>query len=82
MSGKKKKKTKKLASHRFEDRVKDYARTNSQVTDENARRVAETGADKGWKAPLNKTEKVMVVIGVLAVIGIIIKYFIAGGIFK
>lgn len=79
MSGKKKKK--KLASHRFEDTVKDYARTNSQVTDENKRRMEEAGGDKGWKAPLNKSEKVMIIIGILALIGIVIKYFIAGRIF-
>ncbi len=70
------KKKKKLASNRFEDSIKDYARSNSQYTDDNARRAKESGADQGWRAPLNRTEKVMIFIGVLAIIGIIIKYFI------
>lgn len=75
MSGKKVKK-KKLQSHRFEDAIKDYARTNSAYTDENKKRVEEAGGNSFWKAPLKTSEKVMIVIGILGLIGIIIRYVI------
>lgn len=75
MSGKKVKK-KKLQSHRFEDAIKDYARTNSAYTDENKKRVEEAGGSFFWKAPLKTSEKVMIVIGILGLIGIIIRYVI------
>lgn len=73
MSGKKKKK---LRSSRFEDSVKDYARTNSAYTDDNRKRAEEAGMEGGWKAPLNSTEKVMIAAGVIALIGCVIKYVI------
>ena len=69
-------KKKKLQSNRFEERVKDYARTNSRFTDENKERAREAGVEKGWKEPLNSTEKAMIGVGILAVIGIIIRYVI------
>lgn len=69
-------KKKKLQSNRFEDMIKDYARTNSAYADENKKRAEESGKTSFWKAPLSKSEKVMIIIGVLAVIGIIIKYVI------
>lgn len=72
----KKIKNKKLQSHRFEDAIKDYARTNSAYTDENKKRVEETGGSSFWKTPLNTFEKTMIVIGILGVIGIIIRYVI------
>ena len=72
-SGKKKKK---LESNRFEDRVKDYVRTNSEYTDENKERAREAGVEKGWKEPLNSTEKGMIIVGIIAIIGIIIRYVI------
>ena len=75
MSGKKVKK-KKLQSHRFEDAIKDYARTNSAYTDENKKRVEEAGGSSFWKAPIKTSEKVMIVIGILGLIGIIIRYVI------
>lgn len=75
MSGKKVKK-KKLQSHRFEDAIKDYARTNSAYTDENRQRVEEAGDSSFWKSPLKTSEKIMIVIGVLGLIGIIIRYVI------
>lgn len=73
MSGKRKKK---LRSSRFEDSVKDYARTNSAYTDDNRKRAEEAGMEGGWKAPLNSTEKVMIAAGVIALIGCVIKYVI------
>lgn len=75
MSGEKVKK-KKLQSHRFEDAIKDYARTNSAYTYENKKRVEEAGGSSFWKAPLKTSEKVMIVIGILGLIGIIIRYVI------
>lgn len=72
----KKTKKKKLQSHRFEDAIKDYARTNSAYTDENRQRVEEAGDSSFWKSPLKTSEKIMIVIGVLGVIGIIIRYVI------
>ena len=72
----KKTKKKKFQSHRFEDAIKDYARTNSAYTDENRRRVEEAGDSSFWKSPLKTSEKIMIVIGVLGLIGIIIRYVI------
>lgn len=72
----KKTKKKKLQSHRFEDAIKDYARTNSAYTDENRQRVEEAGGSSFWKSPLKTSEKIMIVIGVLGLIGIIIRYVI------
>lgn len=66
-------KKKKLESNRFEDALKDYARTNSAYTDENNRKME--GKDS-WKSPINRGEKVMIVIGVLALLGCVIKYVI------
>lgn len=56
MSGKKVKK-KKLQSHRFEDAIKDYARTNSAYTDENKKRVEEAGGSSFGKLPLKPPKK-------------------------
>lgn len=70
------KKKKKLRSSRFEDSIKDYARTNSAYTDDNRKRAEEAGLDGGWKAPLNSSEKVMIAAGVIALIGCVIKYVI------
>lgn len=70
------KKKKKLQSNRFEDGIKDYARTNSAYTDDNKKRAEEAGMNGGWKSPLNRSEKVMITIGVIALIGCIIKYVI------
>ena len=72
----KKTKKKKLQSHRFEDAIKDYARTNSAYTDENRQRVEEAGDSSFWKSPLKTSEKIMIVIGVLGLIGVIIRYVI------
>ncbi len=71
-----KNKKKKLQSHRFEDSIKDYARTNSAYTDENRKKVEEAGGSSFWKAPLKTSEKVMIAIIILGIIGIIIKYVI------
>lgn len=70
------KKKKKLRSSRFEDSIKDYARTNSAYTDDNRKRAEEAGMEGGWKAPLNSSEKVMIAAGVIALIGCVIKYVI------
>ena len=70
------KKKKKLRSSRFEDSIKDYARTNSAYTDDNRKRAEEAGLEGGWKAPLNSSEKVMIAAGVIALIGCVIKYVI------
>ena len=70
------KKKKNLRSSRFEDGIKDYARTNSAYTDENRKRAEEAGLEGGWKAPLNSSEKVMIAAGVIALIGCVIKYVI------
>ena len=71
--GEKKKKKKKLQSNRFGDAIKDYARTNSAVTDENRDRA---GKGSFWKDPLTDFEKAMIVIGIIALAGIVIKYVI------
>ena len=52
----KKTKKKKLQSHRFEDAIKDYARTNSAYTDENRQRVEEAGDSSFWKSPLKTSQ--------------------------
>ncbi len=70
------KKKKKLRSSRFEDSIKDYARTNSAYTDDNRKRAEEAGLEGGWKAPLNSSEKVMIAAGIIALIGCVIKYVI------
>ena len=40
------------------------------------KRVEEEGGSSFWKAPLKTSEKVMIVIGILGLIGIIIRYVI------
>ena len=70
------KKKKKLRSSRFEDSIKDYARTNSAYTDDNRKRAEEAGLEGGWKAPLNSSEKMMIAADVIALIGCVIKYVI------
>ncbi len=69
-------KKKKLQSNRFEDSIKDYARTNSAYTDENRKKVQEAGGSSFWKAPLKTSEKVMIAIIILGIIGIVIRYVI------
>ena len=56
MSGKKVKK-KKLQSHRFEDAIKDYARTNSAYTDENKKELKRQEEALFGKLPLKPPKK-------------------------
>ena len=71
---------KKSAKHRSRnkarDMIADYYRTNKAYDEDNRRRQQEEGtAPKGLKN-LNPTEKVLVAVIVLGLIGIVIKYII------
>ena len=46
------------------------------MAEEIKKRVEEAGGSSFWKAPLKTSEKVMIVIGILGLIGIIIRYVI------
>lgn len=73
MSGKKKKKK---VRNKTKDMLADYYRTNKAYDEENRRRQQEEGpAARGLKN-LNPTEKALIVIIVLGLIGIVIKYFV------
>lgn len=69
-------KAKKKKRNRTKDMLADYYRTNKAYDEENRRRQQEEGLTGRGLRDLNATEKILIVIIALGLIGIVIKYFV------
>lgn len=69
-------KEKKQTRNKARDMIADYYRTNKAYDEENRRRQDEEGARSKGLRNLNTTEKALVAIIVLGLIGIVVRYVI------
>ena len=69
-------KEKKQTRNKARDMIADYYRTNKAYDEENRRRQDEEGVRSKGLRNLNTTEKALVVIIVLGLIGIVVRYVI------
>ena len=69
-------KEKKQTRKKARDRIADYYRTNKAYDEENRRRQDEEGVRSKGLRNLNTTEKALVAIIVLGLIGIVVRYVI------
>ena len=77
MSGKNiKDKKQKQTRNKARDMIADYYRTNKAYDEENRRRQDEEGVGSKGLRNLNTTEKTLVAIIVLGLIGIVVRYVI------
>lgn len=69
-------KGKKQTRNKARDMIADYYRTNKAYDEENRRRQDEEGVSSRGLRNLNTTEKTLVAIIVLGLIGIVVRYVI------
>ncbi len=69
-------KEKKQTRNKARDMIADYYRTNKAYDEENRRRQDEEGVSSRGLRNLNTTEKTLVAIIVLGLIGIVVRYVI------
>lgn len=69
-------KEKKQTRNKARDMIADYYRTNKAYDEENRRRQDEEGVKSKGLRNLNTTEKTLVAIIVLGLIGIVVRYVI------
>lgn len=69
-------KEKKQTRNKARDMITDYYRTNKAYDEENRRRQDEEGVSSRGLRNLNTTEKILVAIIVLGLIGIVVRYVI------
>lgn len=69
-------KEKKQTRNKARDMIADYYRTNKAYDEENRRRQDEEGVSSKGLRNLNTTEKTLVAIIVLGLIGIVVRYVI------